>query len=94
LAPLTAGMTDPKLCKGHNPRPHTKAGFAFRAITGRSATLNARSFAVSGVSLLPIYATAVAYFFYAPWCYLLLGAILLCHRKDVNKTTAPSSGRA
>jgi hypothetical protein len=36
---------------------------------------------------LPIYATAVAHYFYAPWNYLLLGAIPLCRRKNVNKLT-------
>jgi hypothetical protein len=34
--------------------------------------------------LLLIYATAVAYFFYAPWNYFLLGVLLLRARPDAN----------
>jgi hypothetical protein len=49
-----------------------------------SSRLNAGRLRVCRCFLVLIYATAVVYFFYAPWNYFLLGVLLLRARPDAN----------
>jgi len=44
--------------------------------------------------LLLIYATGAAYFFYAPWDYLLLGALLLSHAAENLRSKSSGASKS